>query len=57
MPFQIVSTFPGVGEVTAIETVKAVERNAAPAYNLAGQRTTDNYKGIIIKGGKKYYQR
>ena len=57
MPFQIVSTFPGVGEVTAIETVKAVERNAAPAYNLAGQRTTDNYKGIIVKGGKKYYQR
>ena len=57
MPFQIVSTFPGVGEVSAVEAVKTVEQNNAPAYNLAGQRTTDSYKGIVIKGGKKFYQR
>ena len=57
MPMQIVSTFPGVGEVAAIGTVKNAQQNDAPAYNLAGQRTTDSYKGIIIKGGKKYYQR
>ena len=57
MPFPIVSTFPGVGEVTAIEAVKTVEQNDAPAYNLAGQRTTGSYKGIVIKGGKKFYQR
>ena len=57
MPFQITSQFPGVGEVSAVEAVKTVEQNNTPAYNLAGQRTTAGYKGIIIKGGKKYYQR
>ena len=24
-----------------------------PAYNLAGQRVSDNYKGVVIMGGKK----
>lgn len=57
MPFPIVSTFPGVGEVTAIEAVKTVEQNDAPAYNLAGQRTAAGYKGIVIKNGKKYFLR
>jgi hypothetical protein len=57
MPFQIVSTFPGVGEVAAVEAVKTVEQNDAPAYNLAGQRTAAGYKGIVIKNGKKYFQR
>ena len=53
MPMQITSQFPGVGEVTAIETVKTDEQNAA-TYNLAGQRTTAGYRGIVIKNGKKY---
>ena len=57
MPFPIVSTFPGVGEVTAIEAVKTIEQNDAPAYNLAGQRTAAGYKGIVIKNGKKYFLR
>jgi len=57
MPFQITSQFPGVGEVSAVEAVKTVEQNNTPAYNLAGQRTTAGYKGIIIKNGKKFYQR
>lgn len=57
MPFPIVSTFPGVGEVTAIEAVKTVEQNDAPAYNLAGQRTAAGYKGLVIKNGKKYFLR
>ena len=57
MPFQIVSTFPGVGEVTAIEAVKTIEQNDAPAYNLAGQRTAAGYKGLVIKNGKKYFLR
>ena len=57
MPMQIVSQFPGEGEASAVETVKAIEKNDAPVYNLAGQRTTSNYKGIVIKGGKKYFQR
>lgn len=57
MPFPIVSTFPGVGEVTAVEAVKTIEQNDAPAYNLAGQRTAAGYKGIVIKNGKKYFLR
>ena len=57
MPFPIVSTFPGVGEVTAVEAVRTVEQNDAPAYNLAGQRTAVGYKGIVIKNGKKYFLR
>jgi hypothetical protein len=57
MPMQIVSTFPGVCEVTAVEAVKTIEKNDAPAYNLAGQRTAVGYKGIVIKNGKKYFLR
>lgn len=25
-----------------------------PIYNMAGQRVSENYRGIVIKGGKKY---
>jgi hypothetical protein len=57
MPFQIVSTFPGVGEVAGIQQVNNSQMTVDKCYNLAGQRTTGSYKGIIIKGGKKYYQR
>jgi len=40
---------------TGIDTVKADTKfNAdAPAYNMAGQRVADGYKGLVIKGGKK----
>ena len=32
-----------------------VDKNVdAPAYNLAGQRVNDAYKGIVVKNGKKY---
>lgn len=57
MPMQITSQFPGEGEVSAIDAVRTVEKNDAPAYNLTGQRTAAGYRGIIIKDGKKYYQR
>lgn len=43
------------GEATAIQGVVADRADSdAPAYNLAGQRVADNYRGIVIKGGKKY---
>lgn len=57
MPFPITSQFPGVGEVTAVEAVKTIEQNDAPAYNLAGQRTAAGYRGLVIKNGKKYFLR
>ena len=27
---------------------------SAPVYNLSGQRVGSNYKGLIIKNGRKY---
>ena len=39
---------------TAIETVKnsIIDLNA-PAFNLAGQKVANDYKGMVIKNGKK----
>ena len=41
---------------TGIDTVKADTKfNAdAPAYNMAGQRVNNSFKGMIIKDGKKF---
>ena len=41
---------------TAIQTVKKAEDTDA-IYNLAGQKVDANYKGIIIKNGKKMIQK
>lgn len=40
----------GSSSVNAIEADKTVY---TPAYNVAGQRVSDNAKGLIIKNGKK----
>jgi hypothetical protein len=44
---------------TGIQNIKAatktIENNVI--YNLAGQRVNENYKGIVIKNGKKYIQK
>ena len=44
--------------VSGIENVKAtvVDLNA-PAYNLAGQKVSENYKGVVIKNGRKMIQK
>jgi hypothetical protein len=40
--------------ITGIKEV-AVKKNVSTAtYNLAGQRVSDSFKGIVIKDGKKY---
>ena len=43
--------------VTGINTLDNLTNspldNDAPAYNLAGQRVGKNYKGVVIKNGKK----
>lgn len=54
--------YPGfyqVGGTGGIEdvTVAPVEDADAPAYNLMGQPVDDSYKGIVVKGGKKYLQK
>ena len=38
---------------TGISTVKAAQANDAVIYNLAGQKVTESYKGVVIKNGKK----
>ena len=42
------ATSAGVDNITVDENVDA------PAYNVAGQRVNDAYKGIVVKNGKKY---
>lgn len=42
------ATSAGVKNITVEQNVNA------PAYNLAGQRVNDAYKGIVVKNGKKY---
>ena len=42
------------GETTGITNVNAAENNDDALYNLAGQKVSAAYKGIVIKNGKKY---
>lgn len=42
-----------VASVNAITLDKA----NAPLYNLAGQRVSNNYKGVVVKNGKKYFNK
>ncbi len=45
-------------ETTGISTVKAAaENNSATIYNVAGQQVSKNYKGLVIKNGKKMIQK
>lgn len=46
------------GQTTNIKdiTTKAADANA-PAYNLAGQKVGKEYKGVVIKAGKKFIQK
>lgn len=44
-------TAAGIQEIP----VKVINNGAI--YNLAGQRVNENYKGIVIKNGKKYIQK
>jgi hypothetical protein len=39
---------------TGINAAVAEKAEMAPAYNVAGQKVSANYKGIVIRNGKKY---
>lgn len=41
----------------SVNNIKADVNANAPAYNLAGQKVNDNYKGVVIKAGKKMIQK
>lgn len=34
-----------------------LDKTNAPLYNLAGQRVSNNYKGVVVKNGKKYFNK
>ena len=44
-------------DATGISTVKAAKNGNNLIYNLAGQRVDNNYKGLVIKNGKKLVQK
>jgi len=47
-----------VGDLTGIREIEAVETVESNAvYNLAGQRVGNNYKGVVIKNGRKMFQK
>ena len=48
-------TFEQLGGETAIQNVVAAKK-AVPAgkFNIAGQRVSDNYKGVVVEGGRIY---
>lgn len=42
------------GETSAINSIVFDTNANAPLYNLAGQRVSSSYKGVVVKNGKKY---
>ena len=42
------------GVVSGVKNITVDKNVDAPAYNVAGQRVNDAYKGIVVKNGKKY---
>lgn len=48
-------SFEKTGDATGINTLTTDDaNNNAPIYNIAGQKVTADYKGIVVKNGKKY---
>lgn len=41
------------GDDTAVKTIKTVEAQNGAIYNLAGQKVSADYKGVVIINGKK----
>lgn len=44
-------------DATAIQSVKKAAKADGAIYNLAGQKVNASYKGVVIKNGKKYFQK
>lgn len=42
------------GQTSNVNAIEAEKNANAPAFNLAGQRVNNSFKGIVIKNGKKY---
>ena len=44
-------------DASAINAVKAAAQDSDAIYNIAGQKVSASYKGLVIKNGKKYIQK
>lgn len=42
---------------TVVEEIEITDIKDMPAYDLMGRRVSDNYKGIVIQGGKKFIRK
>lgn len=58
MPFGIVSTFSnGTTGISEVKGDRKAAANDRRMYNLRGQQVGNDYKGIVIIGGKKYLKK
>lgn len=54
---ELAPTVTPTSTTTAISTITSDADANAPAYNLAGQKVSASYKGVVIKAGKKFVQK
>ena len=47
----------GDNTTAILSSAAKVERTSVPLYNLSGQRVGSEYKGIVIRNGRKYIKR
>lgn len=50
-------SFKFMGGVDGIETITTNANASAATYNLQGQKVADDYRGIVIRDGKKYLKK
>ncbi len=56
--YEIIPTVaPTATTATGINEVKTAQAENAAAYNLAGQKVGKDYKGVVVKNGKKIIQK
>jgi hypothetical protein len=44
-------------ELDGINEVKTTRSNSDVTYNMAGQRISKDYKGLVIRNGKKFIKK
>lgn len=55
--YGIYVTYASSGESDGIATIAASADGDSAAYNLAGQKVSSSYKGVVVQGGKKILQK
>lgn len=50
-------TLTFLSDIAGVDNVEVAPKADNNVYNISGQRVSDNYKGIVIKNGRKYINR